>query len=113
MNVFLFGAPIPQHADGVLVSRIAGDHGAAFSISAQILPRIEAEATHVADAAHTPALVLRAVRLGGILDHDQVVPPRDLHDGVHIGGLAVEVHWNNGFGARRDRALELRYVHRK
>ena len=37
---------------------------------------------------HAAALILRGVRLRGILNHHQLVRAREVHDGVHIGGMA-------------------------
>ena len=57
-------------------------------------------------AADAAAVVFGAVRLGGVLDHDQAVLPGDLHDRVHVGRLAVEVDRHDGLGPRRDRRLD-------
>src|SRR5215213_2407165 len=58
---------------------------------------IEAEASHVAEAAcHSPATSC-AVRLRAIFDDQQVVPSRNLHQPVHVDGMAVEMHGDNGF----------------
>ena len=46
-------------------------------------------------AAHTAgasALVLGTMRLRCILDHHQVMSPRDLQDRIHVGGAAVEMY---------------------
>ncbi len=81
------------------------DH-AALAVGTEVLAGIEAEAAHVAEAADATALVLGAVRLAGILDHDQAVAARDLEDRIHVGRLAVQVHRDDGLGARGDRRLD-------
>ena len=58
--------------------------------------------------ADAPALVLGAVRLAGVLDHDQAVASRDRQDRIHVGRLAVEVHRHDRLGPRRDRRFDLR-----
>ena len=40
--------------------------------------------------------------MGGIFNHDQLVPLGDGHDGVHVRDLAGHVHRHDGAGARRD-----------
>ncbi len=55
--------------------------------------------------------VFRAVRLRGIFDHDQSVPPRYFHDRVHVGRLAVEMHGQDRLGAGRDRGLDRGRIH--
>ena len=53
-----------------------------------------------------PVLVARPVGVGGVLDDEQLVLPRDGHDGVHVGRLAGEVDRDDGAGARRDGGLD-------
>ena len=44
-----------------------------------------------------------------VLDHRESMPPRDVIDGVHLAGVAVEVDGHDRFDARRplDRGLDL------
>ena len=55
---------------------------------------------------NAPALVARAMGLGGVFDHTQLVATGDVEDGVQIGRLAVKVHGQDGTGARRNRGLD-------
>ena len=57
------------------------------------------------------SFVFRAVRLRGIFDHDQSVPPGDFHDRVHVGGLTVKMHRQDRLRARRDRSLNRSGIH--
>ena len=52
--------------------------------------------------AKPPALIARAVRLRGILEHLQSVAARDGEDRADIRRLPVEVHRDDADGARRD-----------
>jgi hypothetical protein len=47
------------------------------------------------------------VRLSGVLDDAQVASTRDLVDGVHVRGLTVKMHRQNGARARGDGILNL------
>ena len=52
---------------------VAGADGAAVSERAEVLARIERERGGVAERAGAASLVDRAVRLGGVLEHEQAV----------------------------------------
>ena len=104
-------APVAQHADPLGEVLVVGDHHAALAAGPEVLPGIEAEAAHVADGAHAPALVLRAVGLGSIFDDDEVMAAGDVQDGVEIRGLAMQVHRQDRLGAVGDRRLDLGDVH--
>ena len=110
VNVLLFRAPVPQHANLVRELGAAGGHRSAFSAGSKVLARVEAEAAHLADAARAAALILRAVRLCRVLDHHQPVPARDIHDGVHVGRLSEEVNRHDRPGARRNGCLDPRDI---
>src|SRR5712691_9245157 len=96
-------SPIAQHADGSPVLGIAGGHRAAFAVSAKIFPRIKTEARYISDATYGAPFVFRAVRLRGVFDHNQSMPPRNFHDRIHVGGLTVKMHGKNRLRSRRDR----------
>src|SRR5947208_6315782 len=51
------------------------------------------------------------MRLRSVLDHRQTVALRNGHDAVHLCGHPKQVHWDNRFGAGRDRRFELVGVH--
>ena len=52
------------------------------------------------------------MRLAGVLHDRKLVPVGDLHDGVHIRHLAVQVHRHDCLGARSDGGLEKLWIHR-
>ena len=45
------------------------------------------------------------MRLSCVFDDNQIVRSRDLQNWIHIGDLAVEMHWDDRLGAFGDRAL--------
>src|SRR5580658_4167059 len=85
-------SPVAQHANRPRIVSIVGGDRAPLAIGSEILAGIKTEARHIADAADSAALIFRAVRLGGVFDHDQSVAARDLHDRVHVGRLSVEMY---------------------
>ena len=56
-------------------------------------------------------LYIGAVRLAGILDHEQVVLPGDRQDRVQVGRQPLDVHGDDRLGALGDRRLQLGRVH--
>ncbi len=98
--------PVAQHADRPRVLGIVGDDHPALAVRAKVLSGIEAEAAHVSQAPGPTPFVLGTVRLTGIFDHHQAVPPGDLQDGVHVSRLAVEVHRDDRFGPLGDRGFD-------
>lgn len=89
---------------------VAGEDRTAVAVAAEGLAREEACAADVAQVAALTPLVFGTKALGGILDHDQLVPVSDRIDLVHVSRLAVQTHRHNGLGTRRDRSLDLRGV---
>ncbi len=86
------------------------DEQPAFA-AAEVLRVVQAEGADVADGPDLAALVLRAVGLAGILDHEELVLLRDGQDRVHVGGQPLDVHGDDGLRARGDGRLELRGIH--
>src|SRR5512139_2869134 len=91
MVVFAALAMISQHPHGLRKLIVAGHHGAGIAESAQVLSRVEAEASGDAHAAGPSALVKCAMGLAGILDYRQLVLAGDLQNRVHVSRLAVKV----------------------
>ena len=48
--------------------------------------------------------------LGSVFDDIEIMPGGNLHDGVHVAHLAIEVDRNDGLGARTDRCFDLRGI---
>ena len=90
--------------------RVAGDHRAAVAECAEIFAGIKTEAAHVAHRAAQPALVSRAVRLGGVLHNEQLPFLCDLQQRVHVRRMAVKMHRHDGFGARRQGAFHRLHI---
>src|SRR5579864_8353801 len=104
-------APIAQHANGSGIVEVAGGHRATLAVGPKIFSRIETKACYLSDAADGAAFVFRSVRLRGIFDYKQSVSSRYFHNRVHVGRLAVEMHWQNGLCARCDRSLNRSWIH--
>ena len=98
----------PQAHQLVGALRVVGDDHAAVAGRAEVLGREEGEAAVMADRAGAAAFVLRADRLGGVFDDHKPVLLRDLHHGVHVGHLAVEMHGHDRPRAGGDLCLDLR-----
>ena len=92
MVVFLALAPVAEHAQprGQVVA--VGDDGAALAAGAEVLARVEAEATDIAEAAGAAALVLCTMRLGRVLDHDEAIGIGEREQGRHVGHAAMQMH---------------------
>ena len=83
---------------------IIGDQKAALP-AGQGFARHDGHGPHVADGAQEPALVPGPLGVGDILDHLEPPPLGDLHDRVHVGGIAAVVDGDDGLGARGDPPL--------
>ena len=64
----------------------------------------------MADAAHFPAFVLRAVGFGCVLHHHKAVLLRKLHQRAHVARMAVHVNSHDRSRAGRDLLLNLRHI---
>ena len=84
--VVAHGADLPREV--VVVAA----HHAALAARREVLGLAEREAADRADRAGLLALVDAAEALRAVLDHVELVLLRDLHDRVHVGHHAVEVH---------------------
>ena len=101
------------HARLVEKLRRAGQHPALAG--GQVLGRVERERDQVGDVhavggrADHPAAVARGQRVRRVLDDGETMPTRDLIDGVHLAGVAVEVDGHDRFDSARlaDRCLDL------
>ena len=98
-DVALPPAVFPQQPHAFRQPGVTRDHRAPVPERPQILGRIKAERSDVADGAGHVAVVGRAVRLRAVFDHRQVVAARDRQDRSGVGRLTVEMH-------RDDRAAE-------
>src|SRR5205823_8637747 len=62
-----------------------GSNHATFS-SRDRLPRVEGKSSHLAERARMVTFVPAVKTTRRILHNEQAMLPRDIHDGVHIGG---------------------------
>ncbi len=85
---------------------VIGGDGAGIAEGAENFCRIKAERGGIAQGAGTPAFVARALRLGRVLHHFQLMPAGDFQDWIHVRRLAVKMHRQNGPGARSNGRLD-------
>ena len=100
-------AAVVDRAASLGQSVVVGEDDAPFA-AGEVLGRLEGERAQVADGADAAAAIFRAVGVGGVLDHREVVPPGDVQHGVHVHRQAAEVDGDDRPGARRDRCLHRR-----
>src|SRR6266436_1994185 len=109
-DIFFRLSMIPQNAQTRRAFRGIGHDHARIAARAQILGRVKAKASYVAQGTGTPALVACADGLRAIFDHRQVLLAREIHDRVHVRGQTVEVNDDDGARARSHTARNLRRV---
>src|SRR5262245_15457256 len=100
-------AVVPQPSDRLGDVVAGGEDHAAVAAAAQILRRVEGQTRYVAPRPRGTARIARPHCLRGVLDHRDAPGPRDLSNGVHGGGLAVEMHGEDGPRTRGRRALDV------
>ncbi len=107
-------AEVPQGLAALERRLVIGDEEAALA-GAEALVLVGAEGGAVAEGADLVAAEGRPVRLAGVLDHLEAVPPRDPEDRLHVGRQAVQVDGDDRAGARREGGLDPRgvQVHRR
>jgi hypothetical protein len=88
----LLGRPVvAQRAEPVGDVRVRRRHGTAVAEGAQVLPRVEAPGGRVGQTPDRDAPVPGAVRLCGVVEHHEAVPPRQRQDRVEVHGVSVEM----------------------
>lgn len=100
--VFGVGAVVAQDAGLIGEGIVVADKGAAVAEAAEVFGWEERVAAEVAHAAAGLAVVGCADGLSGVFDDVELVLFGESEDGVHVGALAEEVDWDDGFGARGD-----------
>jgi hypothetical protein len=71
--------------------------------TAHVFVEVEAHGARVADAADHAVTPGAPHALAGVLDDQQLAPPRKAHDRPHVADLAPHVHGHHGPRARTDR----------
>ena len=69
-----------------------GGQDAAFAEGGDILDLMERERSEMADRSELAALVFTAERVRCVLKHNNIMLSGQLHDGVHVDGIAADVH---------------------
>ena len=92
-----------QHDAFAQIVIIRNSHAAVAG--GHVLALLEGVAPNVADGAGVAAVVRRHVRLGAVLDHEQVVLAGQFHDRTHHRRVALQVHHHDGNGAFGDAGL--------
>jgi hypothetical protein len=111
MNVFFALTVIAECLDFGPELIIVGDHGAGFSVCAQVFSRVETKATEISDGTGLASFVLGAVCLRSVLDHKQAIFAGDVEDWIHVGHLSEQVHRHNSLGLGGDSPLNQLRVH--
>src|SRR4051794_548815 len=83
---------------------VAGDDPA-FT-GGQVLARLKRERSQMSEGAGGSMIVTRTRRVRGVFYNDQLPLFGDGHNGIHIGGLAGEVHWDDRLGPWCDRSFD-------
>src|SRR5262245_53469910 len=78
-----------------------------ITVRAEVLAWIKTEARRMSEGTRALSAPCRAVCLGGVLDHFQMVPASDLENRIHVAGLAVEMHGKDGARPRGNGGFDL------
>ena len=78
-----------------------GQHRAAVAVGAEVLARVEAGGGGQADGAAGLVEAAGAVRLGGVLEQEDLGAGDDAAQRLHRRHLAVEVHGDDAAGPAR------------
>jgi len=85
---------------------VIGDHAATLATGREVLALAEGEGADIPDGAGALALILRAVGLGAVLNHEEIVLLRDLEDRAHVRHDPIEVYWQDRARSLADRRLD-------
>ena len=98
--VIIFRCPSVNTQDSHTLSEgiVVGGYHATVAEAAEVLGRKKTERTEVAHRAGFFFTELRAHRLGGVLEHHQVVRTGQALHGVHVGRLPEQVHRDDRLG---------------
>src|ERR1700721_3971281 len=94
-------AVITQDFDLVRNTRIISSYCPSFATRSEVFSGVEAECSRTAHRAGfhpailLPGEILCAVCLTCILNHHETVLFGKAHDGIHVGHLAVKMHWHD------------------
>ena len=103
-------APITQHSNFRGKFGIACYHCPAFSVCAEIFAWVETKAPKIAETPRAAPFIFRSMRLASIFDHGQAVAASRLHDRIHVGRLAIQMHRQDRLCPGSNRALEFFWI---
>jgi hypothetical protein len=95
VKILLLAAVHAQRRQTLGQRRVVGGQRAAVAVPPEVLAGEEAEAAYLPDTARSPPLVFGADRLCGVLDDGDTALVGSLHDRVHVGAAAEQVHRDN------------------
>ena len=98
----LGGAVVAQPADMIMQIVTVGGNHSTVAVSAQHLGRIETERTGVADRTGDLAAPACPIRLRAVFQHRELTVLGNLHDRVHVAGMAEDVHRQDRLGFRAE-----------
>ncbi len=100
---------LPQDVGAVDEALVIDQQSTPFARD-EILGFVKAHGRKVPDAAERTVLVLRRDALRGVLQHEEAVPLRDVHDLVHGTADTRVVNRDDGLGLLRDGRFDQAFV---
>src|SRR5438874_5536917 len=102
---------IAQHTERLSKFAIVGDANTGFTVSPQVFTTVEAKAGDITETADALALVGRSMRLGSVFDHAQSMRLREIHHGLHLYRVAIQVNGDDNPRALGQSRFQLSPVH--
>ena len=96
--------------EGTLIQLVTRRADEAAVAGGDGLEDVEGICAHIADGAHALPMICRADSLAAVFNDVQVMLLRDLHDGIHIAGVAQHMDRHDGLRLRGDERFDLRGV---
>jgi hypothetical protein len=103
------GSLFPDNFGTLDETLIVYEEGAALT-GDQVLRFMKADCTYLSECPEGLAPVIGHQALGCILDNQQVMPPGNIKDSIHLASYPGIMHRNNGPGLLGDRGLDLTFI---
>ena len=101
MIIFWLAPMNPKHLHNFGQLFIIRDNHSTVAESAQVLAGKEGETSHMPYRSGLPSFIIpSANRLGRIFDHMDTFAFHNLHNWIHLGALAEQMHGHDCFGPR-------------
>ena len=104
------GAVVAQDARTACQLLVVADQQPAVAVGSEVLGGVEGEGARVPQGSQAPVAVAAAEGLGGVLDHAQIVTPREREERVHLRGVAEQMHGEQGPRVRGEALLDARRI---